>query len=170
MSELTAEDRTTGQLVQALRSVLPDLLVGTPVRLAYLYGSVAEGKFTPLSDVDIALLLDPAEAQVMHPYDRLILETDIALGLERLCKLVDTEVRIVNDAPLMLQGRMVQRGHLLFAEDEDFRIGYETLTLKKYLDFLPVAEQFQKIYFERRRTELHAARELDEGYDRSTPY
>jgi predicted nucleotidyltransferase len=146
-------------LLVDLRSILPSLLFSTPVLLAYLYGSTAEGKTTCLSDVDIALLLDPKQAKGMHPYDRLIFETDIALELEQLIKLPETDVRIINDAPLLLRGRVVQRGHLLYSSDEDFRICYETMTLKEYLDFLPIAEQFQRSYFERRLAELNVADE-----------
>ena len=43
--------------------------------------------------------------------------------------------------------------------DEDFRVAFETLTLKKYWDFLPLAEQFRSAYFERRRTELRSIAE-----------
>ena len=147
------------QLVATLRQHLPALLKESPVFLAYLYGSAAEGLTTPLSDVDIGLVIAPD--QDMSPYERLIFETDIALELGHRCKLYNTDIRIVNDAPLMLQGRMVQRGHLLFARDDDFRVGYETLTLKKYLDYLPTAEFFQKHYFEYRRAELHTSEDSD---------
>ena len=159
------KDIGTIGLVSILRQVFPDLVAGSPVRLAYLYGSAAEGKTTPLSDVDIALLLDPDQSRSIDPYDCLMLEMDIALALESCCKILNADVRVINDAPLMFQGRMVQQGHLLYANDEALRIGYETLTLKQYLDYLPVANQFQVAYFEHRRAELFAVRQARGKHD-----
>jgi predicted nucleotidyltransferase len=156
MTQAVVEEESVTKLVSTLREHIPALVVGTPVRLAYLYGSAAEGKTTPLSDVDIALVLDARQAEGMTGYDRLILETDIELGLERCCKLHNADVRVINDAPLMLQGRVVQRGELLYSSDEELRIGYETLTLKMYLDFLPIDEQFRAAYFKHARAELEA--------------
>jgi predicted nucleotidyltransferase len=47
------------RIMADLRRRLPDILKHHPVLLAYAYGSVAAGCPTPLSDVDIALVLAP---------------------------------------------------------------------------------------------------------------
>lgn len=46
-----------GRILARLREVLPPILARYPVDAAYVYGSVARGTVTPLSEVDIALLL-----------------------------------------------------------------------------------------------------------------
>jgi len=137
-------------LLLNLQKIIPSILTESPVLFAYLYGSAAEGKTTEYSDVDIGLFIDPKHNEVMHPYDRLVLETDIALELERNTKLPEVDIRILNDAPLLLRGRGIQRGYLLYSADEDFRIDYETITLKEYLDFLPIANHIEHSYFDRR--------------------
>ncbi len=156
MTNVRKMDEATVQLVERLRQALPGLLAGTPVRMAYLFGSTAEGRTTPLSDVDIALVFDPQPGGGWTAYRQLMLEMDIEAGLEDCCRLYHSDVRIINHAPLMLRGRVVQRGCLLYSADEDFRIGFETLTLKEYLDWLPTDEWFCKLYLQRRRKELEA--------------
>ena len=158
-------EKKISELVFTLQKAIPEAVSGRPVKLAYLYGSSASGKTTPLSDFDIALFLDPNQIHTIDPYSRLIFEMDVALALEKLTGLSEFDVRVINDAPLMLQGIVVQRGHLLYSDEDEFRVGYETLTLKMYLDFLPIAEQFQTAYFERRRAELRALREKGWNYD-----
>jgi predicted nucleotidyltransferase len=158
MTQAIFQEESVAQLVSSLREHLPALVAGTPVRLAYLYGSAAEGKTTPLSDVDIALVLEPQQAEQINGYNQLILETDVELGLERNCKLDNADVRVINHAPLMLQGRVVQRGKLLYSSDEELRIGFETLTLKMYLDFLPIDALFREAYFERARLGLEVGK------------
>jgi predicted nucleotidyltransferase len=52
------ETRGNGLSIESLRSCLGKLLQPSPVVLAYLFGSAATGRMTPLSDVDIALVID----------------------------------------------------------------------------------------------------------------
>lgn len=66
----------TSQLpsIDILRSCFQDLLSSEPVTLAYLFGSAATGRMTPLSDVDIALVIDD---EAIAPDDRLKFELRI---------------------------------------------------------------------------------------------
>ena len=148
------QDITLDELLIVLRKALKELLADTPVMLAYLYGSTAEGRTTPFSDIDVGLLLDASAFEKMQPYDCLMLETDLTQKLEGRLKVFDLDVRVVNSAPLMLQGRMLKDGCLLYSADENYRVGYESLTYKEYLDFLPIAKHFQDIYFEQKLKEL----------------
>ncbi len=68
-----------------LRALLPAILEGRPVMLAYLYGSVAEGYALPDSDVDIALVLTPDHG--LSAYERMRLELAIAADVEDRCRL-----------------------------------------------------------------------------------
>lgn len=62
-----------GRILARLREGLPSILARYPVDAAYVYGSVARGTMTPLSDVDIALLLTAP----LPPYERLQMELTI---------------------------------------------------------------------------------------------
>ncbi len=137
----------TLEIVSRLRSCLSDILPLYPVNLAYLYGSAASGRDTPLSDIDIALVLNQAQ---FNPNDRLKHELQLEDVITQHCDLPkDLDVRILNDAPIMVRGEVVTNGILLYSRDEDFRIDFETYTRMAYFDFQPVAAFHQKAFFER---------------------
>lgn len=101
---------------------------------AYVFGSQATGSATPLSDVDIAVLLasdaaSPAEIQVM-------LMSDLMGVLHRN----DLDVVILNAAPVLPRHRAVSRGRLLFCRDHAARAAFEAATLREYLDTAPLRE------------------------------
>ena len=52
----TAIPTEAASLVRQLKTGLEAILPGYPITLAYLYGSAAAGRATPLSDVDVALV------------------------------------------------------------------------------------------------------------------
>ena len=130
-------------LASKLRSVLPRLLDQQPIRLVYLFGSVTTGRTTPFSDVDIALLV----TEDLSPLKklRLILRTQLALADH--AGIPNPDVRIINDAPLVFQGRVVSDGILVYARDEQERIEFETATRLRYFDYLPVHKRLQDAFF-----------------------
>lgn len=131
----------------SMRACLSQVFSSHPVALAYLYGSVAAGRATPLSDVDIALVLVDGQ---YDPSKRLALELKIEDEIAQACGIGEIDVRAINDAPLMVRGEVVTNGILLFSRDEVFRVDFETSTRSEYFDFLPVAILHQKAYIERR--------------------
>ncbi|NOZ07057.1 MAG: DUF86 domain-containing protein [Chloroflexi bacterium] len=137
----------TAKLAKDLRHTIPKIVGNTPVRLAYLYGSVAQGYATPWSDVDIALVIDPDEFARLDAYARLLLETDMALALEQQCRLPEADIHIINNAPVMVQGTVVREGVLLYASDPNFRVDYEVNALRRYLDYHPIADMHRAAYF-----------------------
>jgi predicted nucleotidyltransferase len=142
-------------VVQQLKTRIALVLDKYPVAMAYLYGSMARGRPLPTSDIDIALVLTDPPA----PYERFKLELAIQADLEDACQLrEEMDVRSINQAPLMVQGRILQEGLLLYERDRELRIAFEVLTRKKYFDFLPAAEKMQKGF-------LRAIREKGLIYD-----
>lgn len=133
-------------LVSSLKSCLGHILPHYPVNLAYLFGSAATGQNTPLSDVDIALVLT---AEMITPGQQLSMELKLAEEISRHCAITDVDVRIINTAPLMLRGDVITQGILLYCTDEPFRIAFETSTRSEYFDFLPTAAQIQQGYLDR---------------------
>jgi len=128
-------------VVQQLKATVGPVLAKYPVDMAYLYGSMARGRPLPTSDIDIALVLSDPPA----PYERFKLEITIQADLEDTCQLgEEMDVRSINDPPLMVQGRILQEGLLLYERDREVRIAFEVLTRKKYFDYLPTAEWLEK--------------------------
>lgn len=138
--------------IRLLKQHLPDILRDRPVMLAYAYGSVSAGCPTPLSDVDIALVLAPDCG--LDAYDQFMMELDIEVEIERSCGIQNADVRGINDAPLRVQGQVVTRGLLLYSKDEEFRVAYEVCTRKQYFDFQPVLAKMREAYFARLEADL----------------
>lgn len=133
------------QIIELLKQHLPDILRDRPVLLAYAYGSVAAGCPTPLSDVDIALVLAPDCG--LDAYQRFMLELEIEAEIEKGCGIQNADVRSINEAPVGVQGRVVTSGRLLYAKDDNYRVAYEVRTRKCYFDFQPVLAMMREAYF-----------------------
>jgi predicted nucleotidyltransferase len=137
-SEVKAQRKQqAARILTQLRQTLPSALAKYPVDAAYVYGSVARGAVTPLSDVDIALVL----SESLSPYDRLMIEFAIQAAIEDASGLRAVDVRAINEAPLLVRGKVVQQGILLYQRDRARRAAFEVQTRKRYFDFAPVARR-----------------------------
>lgn len=130
----------------SLSTCLKEVFSKYSIALAYLYGSEAAGRATSLSDVDVALVIADDD---YDPKNRLDLELQMEEEIARICGIGNIDVRVMNNAPLMLRGEVVTNGILLYSRDELFRVDYETSTRSEYFDFLPVAVMHRQAYFER---------------------
>lgn len=149
-SDVRSERRQhAAEIITRLKACVADVLAKYPVEIAYLHGSVARGHPLPASDIDIALLV----SELPPPYERLILELNIQAALEDASHLSNLDVRIINQAPLMVQGRIVQEGILLYSRDKGRRVDFEVLTRQKYFDYRPVAERMQHAFLDYLRKE-----------------
>ncbi len=95
---------------------------------AYLFGGLARGRITPLSDVDIAVYVSGAPDFGEYKLD-LFDKVSGALGTAEL------DIVILNVAPISLAGRILQNRRLLVDKDPFRRHAYESLTLREFFDF-----------------------------------
>jgi hypothetical protein len=82
---------------------------------------------------------------------RQCLELELSLALETDEKLgsgVQSEVRIVNSLPLVMKGRIITSGLLIFSRNETIRVGFETSVRRAYFDFLPVLRAYHRTYID----------------------
>jgi predicted nucleotidyltransferase len=136
----------SGAELERLREAARDIMPRHGVVLAYLHGSQAAGRATPLSDLDVAIVT----AEPLPPRERLRLELTLEYELAERCP-GDFDVRSLNQAPLEAQGRVIQAGCPLYARDEPTRIDFETTVRDRYFDFLPVIRQHREAFFRRLR-------------------
>ncbi len=97
---------------------------------AMLFGSQATGRTGPLSDIDIAVWLDPAlpPERRSHLRSELLLAAIDALGTD------EVDVVVLNEAPPLLRHRALKGALRLFERDPRTRIRLETIALLDYLD------------------------------------
>ena len=104
------------------------------VILAYLFGSQAEGKAGPLSDVDIAVLLGP---QV--PKERwTAVQIDLINDLIGLFHRNDVDVALLNRATPVLAQEVVRSGQVIYEAEPGARVDFQVATLRRYADTAPL--------------------------------
>jgi predicted nucleotidyltransferase len=126
------------------------------VVLAILFGSQARGAAGPLSDVDVAVLLD-GEADAERRLElRLQLMADLAAALGA----ADLDVAVLNEATAALRYRVLRDGLILYYRDDDKFVAFRVQTVAEYLDFEPILKRHEKALLDK------AGRgELLSGYD-----
>lgn len=110
------------------------------VLFAYLFGSLAKGKSSPLSDVDVAVFFqgeDFTEKRI-----------EILGELNKILKTDEVDLVILNTAPLTLKMKIIQDKTVL-ADNEPFtRHVFESATIRTFLDFSKIEKQIlEKRYF-----------------------
>ena len=99
------------------------------IKLAYLFGSVAEGKKGKLSDVDIAVFLDES----LNKKEIINLQLKGISGLTSILKTDRVDLSVMNNAPLLLKYNIIRYGKIL-KDDKETKIKVESGILSDYLD------------------------------------
>ncbi len=114
-----------------------------PVLFAYLFGSYARGKQTDGSDIDVAVYLDRLEKDPLYS-SRLALKIENALESK-----ISADVRILNGARLRFRHQVLKFGKLIYSKDEKARIDFEVHSIRRYMDFKPYLDRYNKARMER---------------------
>lgn len=121
-----------------LRRAVSTVLADAPgLAAAYAYGSRIHGRALPLSDLDLAFVLDhDVEREDPLLAERLAGRIALALGTG-----VEIDAHVADDLPLPVRGRVVTQGVLLCERNPVRRVEFETSTRRLYFDFLPLLER-----------------------------
>lgn len=98
------------------------------ILFAYLFGSQASGKASPISDTDIAIFLADGKSKRFQRKLELISKISQSLGTEAF------DLVILNEAPVSLSYPVIKTGKLLFSKRETLRIRFITKTLSIFFD------------------------------------
>jgi len=118
------------------------------VKVAYLFGSYAQGREGPLSDVDIAVLLDErlSKSERFDLMLKLITKISAILGIREADRL---DVVVMNDSPLVLNYNIIKDGKIILCKDELTRARFEFETMRRRLDMEYYDMRHAKIGIER---------------------
>ena len=114
--------------VEAIRRVIvkhPNII------LAYLFGSQVHEYIGPMSDIDIAVMLDNADEKDAILSD---LRSSIALAIDQ----ERVDVVFLNRATVELAYAIILDGELIYERDAYTRVEYEAKIMSLYCDYLPV--------------------------------
>jgi predicted nucleotidyltransferase len=100
------------------------------VAAAFVFGSLARGEGTGLSDVDVALVVT-GKGQM----ERAIVVRDVALALGRALPGRTFDVHALDELPTAIAGRVVTEGKLVFERDAAARVRAVVDARMAYHDF-----------------------------------
>lgn len=128
-------DLTLDRVREATSGVLSEF---PEVAAAYAFGSRVTGSPSPSNDLDLAFVLfDEADAS----RDPLLAERLAARIAARLRTPDEVDAHLAAHLPLIVRGRVVTEGILLYESDAKRRVEFETHTRRLYFDFLPFIER-----------------------------
>ena len=137
--------------VERESAALREAFAADPVVVAaWLFGSVASGRATPSSDVDFAVLLS---ADAPRGLDRLVLLDTIAERIAWVLNLSEQRIDVValdGQGPVF-QHTVLRTGRLVFESDARERIRFACSVVRRYLDFKPVLDIFDRVKYGRGR-------------------
>ena len=125
-----------------LERIAPDIFARTPVLFTYLFGSYATDFVHPFSDIDIGVYIG-------HSHYRRTFDLEMSLAIEideKLAVGIPADVRVINDLPLVITGKILTDGILIYSKDEVARVDFETAIRSEYFDFLPVIRAYHRAY------------------------
>lgn len=130
------------------RNLAPYFACRCEILLAYLFGSVAQGRSNRLSDIDIALLVDKEfnELDAKKPYGYKAAVIADLMGLLQVNKI---DLVLLHEAPPLLANEVISEGSLLFCRDEDVRIAFEVSAKHRYIDTKPLRQIKRQYLYER---------------------
>jgi len=105
------------------------------VLFGYLFGGYGRGRAGPLSDVDIAVYLEPTA-------DTMVARMDLFGRVSDALSSDEVDLVILNLAPLSLAGRVQETGRVLVDNDPAKRYVYESLVRREFADFRLQEAQF----------------------------
>ncbi len=106
------------------------------ILFSFLFGSLANNMTTGVSDIDIAIMVDPTrvnESDYRYGY-----KAELISELISLLSFNDIDLVILNDASLLLKHRIVKFGELIYSKDDRLSFEFQIKTLERYLDLQPL--------------------------------
>ncbi|MBD3160450.1 MAG: nucleotidyltransferase [Candidatus Lokiarchaeota archaeon] len=114
------------QVISRVKSTLES---DQKIQAIYLFGSHATNTVNPMSDIDIAVLLDEEMVQDMvEIYWKLLRRISDALHTDRL------DLVILNESEPALKFNVIKDGILVYDRDSVARVRFERRTINEYLD------------------------------------
>lgn len=140
---MTRRIRNDGRMInidERLDEIVDVFRKSPDVVAAYIYGSYGTPDQTPLSDVDLAVLLVPGRLPEFTNDIRLIGAITDAAGND------DVSVEVLNDLPVIMQFTILSEGRLIYVGDETNHRDFLERVFTKHGDYAPRFKQFLAEY------------------------
>lgn len=111
---------------------------------AYQYGSTVRGQEGPLSDLDIAILVN--EGQAPSGVELLRMELLLAYELQKQLNIPKVDLITLNHQPLTMQHAVLRTGKLIYDANPKYRIRFTQMVIQAYLDFQPTLKLIDQFH------------------------
>jgi predicted nucleotidyltransferase len=128
----------TGKVPEIVRAVSDDPAVSG----FFSFGSLAEGRLAPLSDLDFALLLSSR----LSKSERVEKHLELIGLFNSVFRTDEIDLVVLNDAPLKLCHRVLKTGQLLHIGNQRELIDFSEKVVKLYLDFRFFRDGFDRVF------------------------
>ena len=118
------------------------------VSALYVFGSLANGRETKESDIDIAVLVD--EKKLKRKNFELLKRRYYAASPYFSLRPVD--IVLLNTAPPFLKHQVLKTGKILFDRNRKLRVRFTAQAITEYLDFKPIQDIYMKAVTQRLRS------------------
>jgi predicted nucleotidyltransferase len=108
------------------------------IAAAYQFGSTVRDLEGPLSDLDIAILVN--DEQAPSAIDLLRIELLLAYELQKQLTVSEVDLIALNGQRIPLQYTVLRTGWLIYEADPKYRIRFTQKVVQAYLDFQPTLE------------------------------
>lgn len=106
----------------------------------YLYGSYGTPAQTPMSDIDLALVLAPERRASVEDETEWGEQTRSILGTD------DASLVVLNRSPVIFAHKVLREGHRLACWNEIGLADYVERLLSRHADYFPVYQRFLRDY------------------------
>ena len=106
------------------------------VEFAFLFGSTAKGRLTPITDMDVAVYLN--DKVDLNSYGRLRIR--LIGDVMDILKMNSVDLIILNDCSPLLKYEVQKHGILLVCKNPEKKVEFFVKTIKEYCDTKPMRE------------------------------
>ena len=131
-------------VLENLPTMIQKVAEDPDVAALYAFGSLAEGALKPLSDLDFGVLL----REGLDKRERFQKCLDLLGLFNATFKTDEIDLVVLDDAPLRFAHHILKTGKRLYCRDPQRIIDFSEKTTKRYLDFKPVLEEFDRGFLE----------------------
>lgn len=110
----------------------------------FVFGSLARGELTPLSDLDLGVLLD----KELSKQERFSKHIDLIGNFTELMGTDEIDIIILNDTPMRFAVKVLTTGKILFERDRKALVDLYDRNTKMFLDFKYFVDDFNQTFLE----------------------
>jgi len=136
------EEKLPSDILEKLDSLPGRINKDKDIIALFVFGSAADGRLKPLSDIDLAVLLD-AEMNKSQLFNK---ELDLRSTIAQVLKTEEFDLVNLNLAPARFAHNVLTDGKLLFCKKNLVLADFIENNTRKYLDFKYYRDEFDRTF------------------------